>query len=133
MNTVFSSFQIIGSEASRLGINGPWITKSYLEMILESKGTCMCWADFYICKFLSSFCPNNYWLLGVPRLNSPPPASSNLLVGNQNRVLSLPRPIRLPSSALPKIEDVTQPWTRSPTKSDMEPVLPRWHFISGFS
>ncbi|XP_074586881.1 uncharacterized protein LOC141842762, partial [Curcuma longa] len=100
-----TSRKIIGSEASRLGINGPWITKSYLEMILESKG--------------------------VPRLNSPPPASSNLLVGNQNRVLSLPRPIRLPSSALPKIEDVTQPWTRSPTKSDMEPVLPRWHFISG--
>ncbi|KAG6472389.1 hypothetical protein ZIOFF_069851 [Zingiber officinale] len=100
-----TSRKIIGSEASCLGINGPWITKSYLEMILETKG--------------------------VPRLNSPPPASTNLLVGNQNRGLAVPRPIRLPSSVLPRIEDVTQPWTRSPTKSDMEPVLPRWHFISG--
>ncbi|OEL24063.1 hypothetical protein BAE44_0014918 [Dichanthelium oligosanthes] len=27
----------IGTEASKLGIKGPWITKSYLEMILESK------------------------------------------------------------------------------------------------
>lgn len=52
MNTVFSStFKIIGSEASRLGINGPWITKSYLEMILESKGTCPCWHIFTLANF----------------------------------------------------------------------------------
>lgn len=29
---------MVGAEASRMGINGPWITKSYLEMILERKG-----------------------------------------------------------------------------------------------
>ncbi|PNY03018.1 P-loop nucleoside triphosphate hydrolase superfamily protein, partial [Trifolium pratense] len=27
----------VGTEALRMGINGPWITKSYLEMILERK------------------------------------------------------------------------------------------------
>ncbi|KQJ82026.1 hypothetical protein BRADI_5g05077v3 [Brachypodium distachyon] len=31
------SRKIVAAEASNLGIKGPWITKSYLEMILESK------------------------------------------------------------------------------------------------
>lgn len=30
--------QTVGTEALKMGINGPWITKSYLEMILERKG-----------------------------------------------------------------------------------------------
>jgi len=30
--------QTVGTEASRMGIDEPWITKSYLEMILERKG-----------------------------------------------------------------------------------------------
>jgi len=30
--------QTVGTEASRMRIDGPWITKSYLEMILERKG-----------------------------------------------------------------------------------------------
>lgn len=33
--------QVIGEEACRLGIKGPWNTKSYLEMILEAKGIFM--------------------------------------------------------------------------------------------
>jgi len=27
----------VGTEASRMGIDGPWLIKSYLEMILERK------------------------------------------------------------------------------------------------
>ncbi|KAJ0430819.1 hypothetical protein HanHA300_Chr17g0673401 [Helianthus annuus] len=30
--------KMVEAEASRLGITGPWITKSYLEMILDSQG-----------------------------------------------------------------------------------------------
>jgi len=32
------NLQTVGKEALRMGIDGPWITKSYLEMILERKG-----------------------------------------------------------------------------------------------
>ncbi|RZS23447.1 hypothetical protein BHM03_00056385, partial [Ensete ventricosum] len=98
---------VIGSEASHLGISGPWITKSYLEMILESKG--------------------------VRRLNTPPPASTKLVARSQDTAIAVPRPIRVSADILPKLEDLTQPWTRSPTKSDMESVLPRWRLISGLS
>ncbi|XP_073100418.1 uncharacterized protein [Elaeis guineensis] len=101
-----TSRKVIGVEASRLGIKGPWITKSYLEMILESKG--------------------------VPRVNTPPPLSSTLLTGSQERTIAAPRPIRLSTTIAPKPEDVTQPWTRSPTKSDMDPVV-TWNFISDSS
>lgn len=38
--------QTVGAEASRIGINGPWITKSYLELILERKG--WNWGLFFI-------------------------------------------------------------------------------------
>lgn len=34
----FTFAQMVEAEASRLGITGPWITKSYLELILESQG-----------------------------------------------------------------------------------------------
>ncbi|URD93153.1 Phosphoribulokinase / Uridine kinase family [Musa troglodytarum] len=102
-----TSRKVIGSEASHLGISGPWITKSYLEMILESKG--------------------------VRRLNTPPPASTDLAARSQDRAIAVPRPIRVSADILPKLEDLTQPWTRSPTKSDMESVLPRWRLISDSS
>ncbi|XP_008807632.1 uncharacterized protein LOC103719926 isoform X2 [Phoenix dactylifera] len=102
-----TSRKVIGAEALRLGIKGPWITKSYLEMILESKG--------------------------VPRVNTPPPLSSTLLTGSQERTIAAPRPIRLSTTIAPKPEDVTQPWTRSPTKSDMDPVVTTWNFISDSS
>ncbi|XP_038713673.1 uridine-cytidine kinase C-like isoform X3 [Tripterygium wilfordii] len=94
----------VGAEALKLAINGPWITKSYLEMILERKG--------------------------VPRLNTPPPISSTSVVTNQERMIAAPRPIRTTSNLVTRLEDLSQPWTRSPTKLKMEPVLAAWHFIS---
>ncbi|KAG2709582.1 hypothetical protein I3760_05G246400 [Carya illinoinensis] len=95
----------VGEEALRMAINGPWITKSYLELILDRKG--------------------------VPRLNSPPPLFNTSPTSNQERVIVTPRPIRVTSSNLAtRIEDLSQPWTRSPTKSKMEPVVAAWHFIS---
>ncbi|XP_038694101.1 uncharacterized protein LOC119991738 isoform X1 [Tripterygium wilfordii] len=94
----------VGAEALKMAINGPWITKSYLEMILERKG--------------------------VPRLNTPPPISSSSIAINQERVIAAPRPIRTTPNLVTRLEDLSQPWTRSPTKSKMEPVLATWHFIS---
>ncbi|KAL5995202.1 hypothetical protein ACLOJK_025260 [Asimina triloba] len=96
----------IGQEASRLCIKGPWITKSYLEMILESKG--------------------------VPRLNTPPPLSS-ASTRVEERVITAPKPIHVASNVLSKLDDLAQPWTRSPRKSEMDPVLAKWHFIPSSS
>lgn len=98
----------VGAEAFRMGINGPWITKSYLEMILETRG--------------------------VPRLNTPPLLSNTPSTAtNQERPIIAPRPIRVTPNLVNKLEDLSQPWTRSPTKSKMEPVLATWHFISSDS
>lgn len=94
----------VGAEALRMGINGPWITKSYLEMVLEKKG--------------------------VPRLNTPPLFPNTPTASNQESVIAAPRPIRTNPNLVMKLEDLSQPWTRSPTKSKMEPVLATWHFIS---
>lgn len=94
----------VGEKALGMGINGPWITKSYLELILERKG--------------------------VPRLNSPPPLLNTSPTSNQERVVVTPRPIRVTPNIVTPLEDLSQPWTRSPTKSKMEPVLATWHFIS---
>ncbi|ONK81792.1 uncharacterized protein A4U43_C01F32920 [Asparagus officinalis] len=102
-----TSRKVIGAEACRLGVKGPWNTKSYLEMILEAKG--------------------------VPRVNTPPPLSGTLAIGSQERTIAAPRPIRLPTSMPHKLGDLTQPWTRSPTKSHMDPVLPKWRFVSDSS
>lgn len=101
-----TSRKVIGAEACRLGIEGPWITKSYLEMILEAKG--------------------------VPRVNTPPPLSSALRTGSHEKTIVAPRPIRLRTNIIPNLAD-TQPWTRSPKRSDMEPVLAKWQFISDSS
>ncbi|KAL5726722.1 uridine/cytidine kinase [Ranunculus cassubicifolius] len=94
--------KVFGAEVSRMGINGPWITKSYLEMILERKG--------------------------VPRLNTPPPLSSTPILGGQEIVI-VPKPIRVTSNLVSRLEDLSQPWTRSPTKSKGEPTLAEWRFI----
>ncbi|XP_055809554.1 uncharacterized protein LOC129879855 isoform X2 [Solanum dulcamara] len=97
--------KMVGAEASRMGINGPWITKSYLEMVLERKG--------------------------VPRLNTPPlsNAPNAVLASNQERITA-PKPLRVSSNSANRLEDLSQPWTRSPTKSKMEPVLATWRFVS---
>ncbi|CAN4121675.1 unnamed protein product [Withania somnifera] len=100
------SRKMVGAEASRMGVNGPWITKSYLEMILERKG--------------------------VPRLNTPPlsNAPNAVLANNQERLITAPKPLRVSSNLVNRLGDLSQPWTRSPTKSKMEPVLATWHFVS---
>ncbi|GMP59186.1 hypothetical protein CsSME_00022566 [Camellia sinensis var. sinensis] len=92
----------VGAEALRIGVNGPWITKSYLEMILERRG--------------------------VPRLNTPPLLSDTSATIVQERLIAAPKPLRIASNLV--FEDLSQPWTRSPTKSQMEPVLATWHFVS---
>ncbi|KAG5531484.1 hypothetical protein RHGRI_026190 [Rhododendron griersonianum] len=94
----------VGAEASRMGICGPWITKSYLEMILETKG--------------------------VPRINTPPLTSNASSISNQEQLIAAPKPLRITPNLVNRLEDLSQPWTRSPTKSKMEPVLATWHFIS---
>ena len=30
--------QVVAAEAAALGLDGPWITKSYMEMVLDFKG-----------------------------------------------------------------------------------------------
>ncbi|CAK7326739.1 unnamed protein product [Dovyalis caffra] len=94
----------VGAEAMRMGVSGPWITKSYLEMILERKG--------------------------VPRLNTPPLLPNTSTTSNQERAIVAPRPIRTTPNLVNCLEDLSQPWTRSPTKSKLEPVVATWHFIS---
>ncbi|BBG94554.1 P-loop containing nucleoside triphosphate hydrolases superfamily protein [Prunus dulcis] len=94
----------VGTEALKMGINEPWITKSYLELILERKG--------------------------VPRLNTPPLLPNTSLTTSQDRMIAAPRPIRVPPNLVTRLEDLSQPWTRSPTKSKMEPIVATWHFIS---
>ncbi|XP_014628212.1 uncharacterized protein [Glycine max] len=97
----------VRTEALRMGINGPWITKSYLEMILQRKG--------------------------VPRLSTPPLVSNTTVAGSQETVIAAPKPIRVTPNLVTGIDDLPQPWTRSPTKSKMEPVAAEWHFISSDS
>ncbi|XP_042488185.1 uncharacterized protein LOC122068399 [Macadamia integrifolia] len=95
--------KVVGAEASKIGINGPWITKSYLELILETQG--------------------------VPRLNTPP-LSNKSLIEHQEKVIDAPKPIRVTPNFANRLEDLSLPWTRSPTKSSMEPVLATWRFVS---
>ncbi|CAL5028441.1 unnamed protein product [Urochloa decumbens] len=98
------SRKIVAAEASKLGIKGPWITKSYLEMILDSKG--------------------------VPRLNTPPPVSRSLLTESQEKKISAPKPIRVSTENITNLDDLMQPWTRSPPKKlEQEHALAKWQFI----
>ncbi|KAJ9563682.1 hypothetical protein OSB04_008842 [Centaurea solstitialis] len=96
--------KMVESEAARLGITGPWITKSYLEMILDSQG--------------------------VPRLNTPPPLPSISSGIQREAPIVAPKPLRIRPELVNRDDDISQPWTRSPTKSKMEPVLAPWRFIS---
>ncbi|CAN6227526.1 unnamed protein product [Urochloa humidicola] len=98
------SRKIVAAEASKLAIKGPWITKSYLEMILDSKG--------------------------VPRLNTPPPVSSTLLTESQEKKIAAPTPIRVSAENITNLDDLMQPWTRSPPKKlEQEHALAKWQFI----
>ncbi|WVZ84683.1 hypothetical protein U9M48_031686 [Paspalum notatum var. saurae] len=98
------SRKIVAEEASKLGIKGPWITKSYLEMISESKG--------------------------VPRLNTPPPVFSTLLTESQEKKIAAPKPIRVSAENIRNLDELMQIWTRSPPKKlEQEYVLAKWQFI----
>ncbi|GAA0153655.1 nucleotide kinase [Lithospermum erythrorhizon] len=97
--------KIVGAEALKMGITGPWITKSYLELILESKG--------------------------VPRLNTPPLNVS--MPSKQERQIVAPKPVRVTPNLVNPLDELSQPWTRSPTKTKMDPVLATWNFISSDS
>ncbi|KAH9308392.1 hypothetical protein KI387_036303, partial [Taxus chinensis] len=68
----------------------------------------------------------------VPRLSTPPLPSS---VSGSSHAVSLsipergiisPQPVRLRPLASHKISDMAEPWTRSPTKSEMDPVVASW-------
>ncbi|KAD7116618.1 hypothetical protein E3N88_03886 [Mikania micrantha] len=96
--------KMVEAEASRLGISSPWITKSYLEMILDSQG--------------------------VPRLNTPPPVATKSSGISRESPIVAPKPLRIRSDLVNRDDDIAQPWTRSPTKSKMDPVLAPWRFIS---
>ncbi|XP_062089126.1 uncharacterized protein LOC133795682 [Humulus lupulus] len=53
-------FETVGNEASKMGVSGPWLTKSYLKMSMDRKG--------------------------VPRLNTPPLLpNTSLATGQQSR------------------------------------------------
>nr|ATB19705.1 putative P-loop containing nucleoside triphosphate hydrolases superfamily protein [Hesperocyparis bakeri] len=99
--------KVLGAEVSAMGLRGPWITKSYLEMIMERKG--------------------------VPRLSTPPlpssiaGSSSAVSVSAPEKVIISPQPIRLRPLASHKNSDMAEPWTRSPTKYEMDPVVASWH------
>ncbi|EEF36366.1 uridine cytidine kinase I, putative [Ricinus communis] len=108
----------VGAEALRMSMIGQWITKSYLEMILEKMSNEKKGWD------LASF------LLHLPRLSTPPPLSNTSTINNQERLISAPKPIRTTTNLITGLEDLSQPWTRSPTKSQMEPVVASWSLIS---
>ncbi|KAK1387125.1 PRK domain-containing protein [Heracleum sosnowskyi] len=67
---------------------------------------------------------------GVPRVNTPLPLSSRSVTTNEGGLIAAPKPLRVPPNLVNPLDDMSQPWTRSPTKSKMEPVLATWQFIS---
>lgn len=66
---------------------------------------------------------------GVPRLNTPPLLSNVTPATTQELKIAAPKPLRISPYLANRIEDLPQPWTRSPTKSKTEPVLATWHFV----
>ena len=70
---------------------------------------------------------------GVPRLSTPPLVTNTSMPGSQDTAIIAPKPIRITPNLVTGLEDLSQPWTRSPTKSKMEPVVATWHFISSDS
>jgi hypothetical protein len=72
-------------------------------------------------------------LAGVPRLSTPPLVSNTTVAGSQETVIVAPKPIRVTANVVTGLEDLSQPWTRSPTKSKTEPFVATWHFTSSDS
>lgn len=76
-----------------------------------------------------NFCKLNH-VAGVPRLNTPPLLQPSPVITNQEKQIVAPKPIRTTPNIVTRLEDLSQPWTRSPTKSQMEPLVATWHFTS---
>ncbi|KAJ7554901.1 hypothetical protein O6H91_05G014800 [Diphasiastrum complanatum] len=104
--------KVVSAEASKLGLDGPWITKSYVEMVIDKKGP--------------------------PRFDSPPlPASvflestsaSSAFVPGDHGILT-PHPVRLRPLATERTFGGLDLWTTSPTKSDVEPTNGSWHLTT---
>lgn len=85
------------------------------------------YSSIQVFSFSAHFCLN--LIVGVPRLNTPPPLSTKSTSSNQERAIVAPKPIRVTPNLVTRLEDL-QPWTRSPTKSKMEPVVETWKFTS---
>ncbi|KAI5075251.1 hypothetical protein GOP47_0009327 [Adiantum capillus-veneris] len=106
--------KVVAAQASSLGMEGPWITKSYLELVLDKKG--------------------------LPRLGSPPlPTSafqgpiSPRLPKTADNMITAPRPLHLKPLNQLKTPDAPEPWTRSPTKSEMDSPPVSWRLASAES
>lgn len=69
-------------------------------------------------------------LAGVPRLNTPPLLPSTTVTTDREKTIVAPKPIRISEKIVTDLEDLSLPWTRSPTKSKMDPVLAIWQFVS---
>ncbi|MCI04531.1 P-loop nucleoside triphosphate hydrolase superfamily protein, partial [Trifolium medium] len=69
----------------------------------------------------------------VPRLSTPPLVSNTTVAGSQETAIVAPKPIRVTTNLVTGLEDLTQPWTRSPTKSKTEPFVATWQFTSSDS
>lgn len=73
----------------RMGINGPWITKSYLELILERKG--WGWTSFPLlfCCFFASVCVVGGYLIFFQSVFLMIDVKSHLVKELRNRVSPL--------------------------------------------
>ncbi len=77
---------------------------------------------------------------GLPRLDSPPlpssafsgPLSPTPFSKTEQTILS-PLPVRLRPLAALQPPDTLETWTRSPTKSEVDPVVGSWHLTTGGS
>jgi hypothetical protein len=75
---------------------------------------------------------------GLPRLDSPPlpssafsrPLSPTPFSKTEQTILS-PLPVRLRPLAALQPPDTLETWTRSPTKSEVDPVVGSWHLTTG--
>ncbi|MCO5578178.1 hypothetical protein L7F22_032016 [Adiantum nelumboides] len=106
--------KVVAAQASSLGMEGPWITKSYLELVLEKKG--------------------------LPRLGSPPLPNSAFqgpisprLSKTPDTAITAPKPLHLKPLNQLKTPDAPEPWTRSPTKSEMDSPPVFWRLASAES
>ncbi|KAG0582216.1 hypothetical protein KC19_3G043300 [Ceratodon purpureus] len=108
--------KVVAAEAAALGLDGPWITKSYMEMVLDYKG---------LPRLDSPPLPNSVFF-GSRTLKSP----ALLNIGEPS--VFAPVPIRLKQLVPLKPPSTLETWTRSPTKADVDQVIGSWHLTTSF-